>query len=627
MEPVPQSESEAPPKRCQRLWTSSFLLLSLAVMGAIGLFTARSSTVIHEERAKTATSATISEFRRGRLESKDIQARRDRLRHWARRKADSPTASDIWKTLQGKAHKFENKPRVRREWRSLNDTMKHKVAKAFWTVKTLLTEEGRQIYGENFNNHDDMLVLHSCATTDPRCDQGHFGPQFMTFHRALLLKYERSLLAVDPEIEAMPYWNMAFDAVGGKYRDDLTKYIFTDLYFGSYRGTGPNYEVIDGLFKYWPVVEWTRERFGNLSYLAPDNKCIREEYFKGTVPSVCDQCCNISCDCDAVPGATYTRRLRAHDDCSDYVARWPEDPDSLGPIGGTYEIVYNEADFDTCVDVTKVQTWMQWQDCIEMSTFICSQRFQYVSGQPGFQHTFKQKILPEMRKRVLASKDPFFAQALSALEDVAEQASDAFTEVIQKLTKDICGDYMLYGYLRNETTFLGKLIVNTIPRFFHSQAHIKFGKDLLDVTTSPNEAAAFTGYHSDIDRNSMTWMMNAKMANPLMDPEYWLYPVNQVITPDELLKDQPAEGLGRGISGPFAIYDVLACSNDTSFSEYSVAESPWLPGTLLDNVVNSGYRFKNLFDCAGAKNLPPGITCEYTYDTLEHYYYDVGPAI
>lgn len=30
----------------------------------------------------------------------------------------------------------------------------------------------------------------------------------------------------------------------------------------------------------------------------------------------------------------------------------------------------------------------------EMSTFICSQRFQYVSGQPGFQHTFKQKILP-----------------------------------------------------------------------------------------------------------------------------------------------------------------------------------------------------------------------------------------
>lgn len=43
------------------------------------------------------------------------------------------------------------------------------------------------------------------------------------------------------------------------------------------------------------------------------------------------------------PGATYTRRLRAHDDCSDYVARWPEDPDSLGPIGGTYEIVYNEA--------------------------------------------------------------------------------------------------------------------------------------------------------------------------------------------------------------------------------------------------------------------------------------------
>lgn len=40
---------------------------------------------------------------------------------------------------------------------------------------------------------------------------------------------------------------------------------------------------------------------------------------------------------------TYTRRVRAHDDCSPHVARWPEDPDAAGPLGGTYEIVYNEA--------------------------------------------------------------------------------------------------------------------------------------------------------------------------------------------------------------------------------------------------------------------------------------------
>ena len=35
----------------------------------------------------------------------------------------------------------------------------------------------------------------------------------------------------------------------------------------------------------------------------------------------------------------------------------------------------------------------------------------------------------------------------------------------------------------------------------------RFGKCI-----GTKEAAAFTGYHSDIDRNSMTWMMNATWA-------------------------------------------------------------------------------------------------------------------
>lgn len=557
-----------------------------------------------------------------------------------------------WETLQGSPKKFRNKPRVRREWRTLSQSMKEKVAKAFWIVKETKTLEGRRKYGENFNNHDDMLILHSCATMDPRCDEGHFGPQFMTFHRALLLKYERSLLAVDPTIEAMPYWNMAYDAQDGKYKNNAEKYIFTNNYFGSYYGTGINYQVIDGLFANWPVLEWTAERFGNKSYMAPDNKCIREEYFKGTVPSVCDQCCQLPkalCDCENLPGGatpTYTRRVRAHDDCSPHVARWPEDPDAAGPLGGTYEIVYNEDDFDICTDVSKVQSWMEWQDCIEMSTFMCSQRFGYISGRPGFQKIFVQDILPEMKKRVLASRDPYFDKALRALEDAGSSSADVFQDVLKKLVKEICGDYMLYGYLRNRK-FLGHELKTTLPRFFHSQAHIKFGKDLLDVTTSPNEAAAFTGYHSDIDRSSLTWMINAEKANPAMAESFWLYPVNQRITPEQLLKD-PQKGLGRGISGPFAIYDVLACGNDTStYYEYSVGESPWLPGTLLDDVVNSGFAFKNLFDNCAHSDPPPGITCdggkrgythkeilywtsperaEYTYDTLEHHYYDVEPV-
>eukprot|EP00439_Symbiodinium_sp_Y106_P072335 s179_g13.t1 len=147
-------------------------------------------------------------------------------------------ANGRWEVFDGKTIRFKNKPRVRREWRTLSDEMKQKVADAFWK---------------------DMLMLHSCATTDPRCDEGHFGPQFMTFHRALLLKYELALLAVDPSIEAMPYWNMAYDAQGGKYEMDPIKGIFTNNYFGDYYGNMgmANYQVTNGLFANWPIAHWT----------------------------------------------------------------------------------------------------------------------------------------------------------------------------------------------------------------------------------------------------------------------------------------------------------------------------------------------------------------------------------
>lgn len=101
--------------------------------------------------------------------------------------------------------KYHNKPRVRRQWRTVSPEIKAKVVHAFWTFKNLTTEEGGRIYGKHFHNHDDMVFLHICSAKDLRCDQGHLGPQFMTFHRALLLKYELALLSVEPEIGAMPY--------------------------------------------------------------------------------------------------------------------------------------------------------------------------------------------------------------------------------------------------------------------------------------------------------------------------------------------------------------------------------------------------------------------------------------
>lgn len=82
-----------------------------------------------------------------------------------------------------------------------------------WIVKNTPTPVGRALYGNRFYNHDELVLMHACSVKDPRCDQGHLGPHFLTFHRAFLLAWENSVLSVlnvvkDPSIniDAMPYW-------------------------------------------------------------------------------------------------------------------------------------------------------------------------------------------------------------------------------------------------------------------------------------------------------------------------------------------------------------------------------------------------------------------------------------
>jgi hypothetical protein len=196
-------------------------------------------------------------------------------------------------------------------------------------MKTTLTADGQTLYGPRFINYDDLLFLHACSLSDPRCDQAHFGPHFMTFHRALLLKVERSLLAIDSDIEAMPYWDYAKDTNTGVYFQ-TGNFIFSNDYFGDYAGDPKqNYAVTNGLFAYWPIAEFTEERFGESSSL--DVLCARQKYFTGFTASVCERCCGQSdCTCDPETDTSKTW-FRAHDDCTPYVTRNPfEEPNFEG---------------------------------------------------------------------------------------------------------------------------------------------------------------------------------------------------------------------------------------------------------------------------------------------------------
>jgi hypothetical protein len=158
---------------------------------------------------------------------------------------------------------YEQTVRVRKEWRTLTADERKRVADAFSIMNTTDTLTGRETYGKHFWNAQDLVVFHVCAVVDPRCDQAHFGPNFMTFHRAYLLLIENSLRAIDEEILALPYWDMALDSQNGMYNPrnpnatDPDQYIFTDKYIGDYfTEKSDNFVVTNGLFAYWAVPEW-----------------------------------------------------------------------------------------------------------------------------------------------------------------------------------------------------------------------------------------------------------------------------------------------------------------------------------------------------------------------------------
>jgi hypothetical protein len=443
------------------------------------------------------------------------------------------------------------KPRIRKEWRKLSKATRMKVATGMWILKNTTTAVGRQMYGPNFNNHDEMLMLHACSVYDTRCDNGHYGPHFMTFHRAFLLKYERALLAVDPSIGALPYWNIANDAVGGKYRNDPEKYIYTDNFFGNYWTNSANgYAVSNGLFANFPITEYTRAKFGKDSWMAKDNKCIREEWF---VPKKCDQ-----------SNPTSKTFLRDHDDCTPYVARNPlyvAANAKNGGLGGSYELVFTPKDFAICNNVAFIAKWMDWQNCIEFATEACSVQAHKSLMKNGA--TLAQN-LDEFQKQ--AEGKPHMEASLAQLR-VALSTLDCNTT-------NLMGSYVKDGAVK---------LVN----FFHSMVHIKNGLDLADVTTSPNDISSFTGHHANVDRSLMIWQ---RRTTKKLSKTYWGYPSSS--------NDLKAAGQSAvTISGPFSTYDVLSCANSTSFPDYHPFESAWIPGTWLDEVVNGGFAFKNLFDC------------------------------
>lgn len=533
--------------------------------------------------------------------------------------------------------RYRQKVRVRREWRTLDEKTKWLVVDAFWTMKNTSTLVGQRRHGKNFYNYDEILIHHSCSTQDPRCDQGHFGPHFILFHRALLLEMELSLLSVHKDIKAMPYWNIALDAKGGKYYRCPEKWFFSSNYAGAWE-TRPedNHEVRDGLFAGWPISLWTDEEFGPNSEMAnrTNAKCLKDSYITTPTCSECAQCYKKD-NCTCPNNGTHFLRMDGW--CAPKLSRWPQDPDGqaacqgdrMNPencknpngMGGSWDIIYDMKAFEECADPSKTPHWMDWQDCIEISAIGCSQSSR-CSLTPGTKaYMLMKQVLPSllMKKRRTAHQQDTFTSVMKALwEMAAELPPDCQAELNHT-------GFMLFGTWKDVKPQGMK--VHKVP-FMHSQIHIKAGIDFLDVTTSPNDPPLFTGYHAFIDASNMQWMEAAyRRGYKAMD---WTYPVATVNNFPLHVSEPP-----HGISGPASLYDFMACAKDKGkFNEYPPTRWPnnwtWLPGTMYQDVSSSAYPYKNLFSDydGGSKGYTHAELLLYTspertpyaYDILEHLY-------
>lgn len=85
--------------------------------------------------------------------------------------------------------------RVRREIRSLPEAERQAVFAALTVMKTTSQADGEARFGADFVNYDTFVVKHAHCATHPRCDQGHYGPAFTTYHRAINLRAYASLSA------------------------------------------------------------------------------------------------------------------------------------------------------------------------------------------------------------------------------------------------------------------------------------------------------------------------------------------------------------------------------------------------------------------------------------------------
>lgn len=244
--------------------------------------------------------------------------------------------------------------RVRKELRNLSTKEKQYLVTGLSTMLTIGTKQGQVLFGPDYREYDYFIVKHAVSVYDPRGDQGHAGPCFMTFHRAILLEFELALLSVVPQLGALPYWDITLDTRGGKYANTSNpNYIFSKNWAGSITGDPTKfYTVTDGLFAWHEVSYFDWDEYGHVSKIyngslstgllrSPDNRNNNTYYTRFTYNNTADG------------QASYSNLIQLPN-----------------PQPNEFNINYNIDDFRFCHDPSIVSDWMDWNMCIDLTPFL-----------------------------------------------------------------------------------------------------------------------------------------------------------------------------------------------------------------------------------------------------------------
>jgi len=138
---------------------------------------------------------------------------------------------------------------VRREFRTLTESDKHRFISAMSKVYSVSEEDGKKLYGSKFHNIEYYLAKHLYGAGRTDCDHWHDGAGLVPHHTAFTLELEQSLQAVDGSV-SMPYWEYGMDKY--LYSDFSESAMFATDFMGALNGNA-DHRINDDSF--WSEVK------------------------------------------------------------------------------------------------------------------------------------------------------------------------------------------------------------------------------------------------------------------------------------------------------------------------------------------------------------------------------------